>query len=166
MVETPDLWSPSLGVSPPDNGVFRPIRTPQALGSGITILAKDLKTEEILPLGPTYVQRSDLSLICAEKPESIVLKRLHIPKMSLCIPLCLGKIAEHPLGQINQMRTLIQKLPTTGFFGNGPPLAIITGPSAMAITPANAHQRANLAGRAYLIDLLYTWVIAVIITNF
>ena len=93
--------SPSFGPAATNPSLFGAIRPPQALGNSVAIATVDLKAEEVFPLGPTHVERSNLARHRAKYPVGVILERLHIPKVRFHIAAHLGKIVEYPLGQIN-----------------------------------------------------------------
>ena len=63
------------------------------------------------------------------------------------------------------MRSLVQKLAAARLLWIGPPLAVVAGPPAVAIARPDAQQRADLARRANLVQLLDGGVIAVVVAD-
>ena len=81
----------------------------------------------------------------AEAEEGVVID-LHIPKRRGGVALDGGKIAEEPAGEVDEMDTLIDEFAAAGEGGIGAPLAVVAFASAVAVTGAQEHERAEGTG--------------------
>src|SRR5205823_5014813 len=120
----------------------------------LAISAEDLETEQVFPLATAGVQPCHLPLRGFEQREAIIFDR-HIPEERADVAADLSEIAGEPARQVDQMHALVEHLAAAGDRWVGAPLALVAQPPAVAVAPANIHERpkhATVEDRARLLE--------------
>jgi len=110
------------------------------------------------------MQECHLPRRCLEQHEAVVLYR-HVPVVRVRESAHIYKLAQEPPGQINQVNSLIEQLPTAGPLRLGAPLALVSKTPAVSIASPHKQQwpQDTLVNQAS--GVLKCPVIAVIETN-
>src|SRR5262249_21744909 len=110
----------------------------------LAVASGNLEGKHVLPFGPRRMQPGHLALRAAQRQETIVVDR-NIPKIGRRSRKGERQLAEKPSRQIDEVRSLIDKLAAAGTLRLPAPLLVITPPSAMAVAAANEEDGPQLS---------------------
>src|SRR3989441_9959535 len=116
----------------------------QAFDDQVTLLAKNLEREKVLPLRPTGVQAGHLPIGCAQGAERVVFHR-RVPERASQHRKHLAEFTEKTAKQIQSVNALVEQLAAATLSGGGAHLLLISCDAAVAVAAAGKHQPADAA---------------------
>src|SRR5712691_1794563 len=144
---------------------FPTVMSAQAFDDQVTLLAKNLEREKVLPLRPTGVQAGHLPIGCAQGTERVVFHR-RVPERASQHRKHLAEFTEKPAKQIQSVNALVEQLAAATLSAVGAPLLLIAGAPAVAVAAAEKYQPADAAGSSQRVRFPQRRVVSVIEAGF